>query len=90
MTPQSAGARQQLGLTLLLLDRHLDCVRELDVAVDLESNNADSLGSLAYCELQLGRRDAARTHADAALILNPNQMIAAQVRLALGRWPAGH
>ncbi|HET9373073.1 MAG TPA: tetratricopeptide repeat protein [Vicinamibacterales bacterium] len=87
MAPESAAARQQLGLTLLLLGRHQDCVRELNAAVTLDAGNADSLGTLAYCELQLGRRDAARRHSDAALKLDPNQMIAAQVRAALGRRP---
>jgi 4-amino-4-deoxy-L-arabinose transferase-like glycosyltransferase/Flp pilus assembly protein TadD len=80
MRPDQAAARQQLGLNLLVLKRFDEAARELAEAVRLDPRDPDSLAHLAYCELQLGRAADARTHADAALAIEPGHQLARQVR----------
>jgi tetratricopeptide (TPR) repeat protein len=76
LRPDLASARQQYGLNLLVLGRVADAARELAEAVRLDPRDADSLSSLAYCEMQLGRIADARAHAAAALAINPADPIA--------------
>jgi Tfp pilus assembly protein PilF len=83
MRPDQASARQQYGLNLLVLGRYEQAARELAEAVRLDPRNADSLSHLAYCELKLGRRAEAATHASAALALNPEDQLAKQVAAAI-------
>lgn len=49
-----------------------DARRELQEAVRLDPQDADSLAHLAYCELKLGRVAEARPHLAAALRLDPS------------------
>lgn len=85
MRPDQAGARQQLGLDLLILSRFDEAARELSEAVRLDSRDPDSLSHLAYCEIKLGRLGDARAHAEAALAINPGDELAKQLLVALGR-----
>jgi tetratricopeptide (TPR) repeat protein len=88
--PASAAARVQYGVNLLVLGRMDDAARELSEAVRLDPRDADALAHLAYAELALGRREAARDHAAAALAIDPAQPLAAQIaaRLKEPRPPA--
>jgi tetratricopeptide (TPR) repeat protein len=83
LAPDVAAARQQYGLNLLVLGRIEEAARELSEAVRLDPRNADSLSRLAYCEARLNRVDAARTHAQMALALNPGDQLAQQLLAAL-------
>ena len=85
LRPSQAAARQQYGLNLLVLRRYDEAARELAEAVRLDPRDADGLGRLAYCELELGRTDAALTHAAAALSLNPGDPLASRLVAALRR-----
>jgi Flp pilus assembly protein TadD len=76
LRPDSAAARQQFGLNLVVQNRCAEAVRELGEAVRLEPRNADSLSHLAYCETSLDRLDAARAHAREALAVNPDDALA--------------
>lgn len=83
MRPDQASARQQYGLNLLLRGRVEDAAGELAEAVRLDPRNADSLAHLAYCELKLGRLDAAKTHTALALETSPDHPLALQLRSIL-------
>ena len=76
MRPDQAAARQQLGLNLLVLEKFDEAARELSEAARLDPRDAASLSHLAYCELRLGRPTDARTHALAALALDPDDQLA--------------
>jgi Flp pilus assembly protein TadD len=76
MQPDVAAARQQLGLNLLVLGKIEEAAGELGHAVRLDPRDPDSLSHLAYCEYKLGRLEEARTHALAALALNPGDQLA--------------
>ncbi len=76
MTPDSAAARQQYGLNLLVLNRIEEAARELAAANRLDPRDADTLARLAYCELKLRRTADAETHARAALAINPADALA--------------
>jgi 4-amino-4-deoxy-L-arabinose transferase-like glycosyltransferase/Flp pilus assembly protein TadD len=83
MDPGHAGARQQLGLDLMVLGRYDDAARELAEAARLDPHDAESMASLAYCELKIGRPSEARAHATAALQLDPANDLAKQLLAAL-------
>jgi tetratricopeptide (TPR) repeat protein len=83
MRPDQAGARQQLGLNLLVLRRYDDAARELAEAARLDPRDADSLAHLAYCELQLGNTADAARHVDSALIADPRHPLANQLAAAV-------
>jgi tetratricopeptide (TPR) repeat protein len=83
MRPDQASARQQFGLNLLVLEQFDAAARELGEAVRLDPRNPDSLAHLAYCELRLGRTDAARLHTEQALAIAPDQTLALQLRSIL-------
>jgi len=82
MQPDSAAARQQLGLDLLVLNRWQEAAGELARAAQLDPADADTLSHLAYCELKLGRLEDARAHAAAALAINPGDALARQIAAA--------
>jgi Tfp pilus assembly protein PilF/4-amino-4-deoxy-L-arabinose transferase-like glycosyltransferase len=82
IAPQSAAARQQYGLNLLILRRYDAAAAELAEAARLDPRDADTLAHLAYCETQLGRDADARTHVAAALAIDPNQPLARQLAAA--------
>jgi tetratricopeptide (TPR) repeat protein len=77
--PENASGHQLLGLNLLVLHRYEEAASELGEAVRLNPRDADGLSRLAYCELELGRSTDARTHAEAALAVNPNDPLASQL-----------
>ncbi|MDQ3068373.1 MAG: glycosyltransferase family 39 protein [Acidobacteriota bacterium] len=79
-----AGARQQYGLNLLVMERWEDARRELREAVRLAPGDADSLAHLAYCEIKLGDAVAAREHVRAALQADATHALARQLAAALG------
>ena len=79
MQPSQASARVQYGLNLLVLDRCEAAIVELLEATRLDSKDPDSLAHLAYCEAKLGRLGDARSHAEAALVLDPSHALARQV-----------
>ncbi|MEZ5319556.1 MAG: tetratricopeptide repeat protein [Vicinamibacterales bacterium] len=83
--PDQAGARQQLGLNLLVRQQYDTAARELAEALRLDPRSADSAAHLAYCELQLGRYEQARLHSETALQIDPRHALAGQVRQALER-----
>ena len=83
LAPDSAAARLQYGLNLLVLTRVEDAVREFAASARLDPRDADALAHLAYCELVLGRLAEARQHADAALAINPTHALAHAVRAKL-------
>ena len=83
LAPGQAGARQQYGLNLVLLDRLEHARRELREAVRLDPRDPDSLSHLAYCEIKLGQVSEARTHVTAALQLDPGNALARQLSAAL-------
>jgi Flp pilus assembly protein TadD len=83
LRPDNAAARVQYGLNLLVLRRFEEAARELTESVKLDPGNADALSRLAYCELQLGRRDDARVHARAALALAPDDPFTRQLVAAI-------
>jgi tetratricopeptide (TPR) repeat protein len=76
MRPDLAAARQQFGLNLLVLGKLDEAAHELAEAVRLDPRDPDSLSHLAYCEYKLGRVADARSHASAALSLNPDDELA--------------
>ena len=82
-TPEQAGARLQYGLSLLVLDRCDQATPELAEAARLDPRDAEAPAHLAYCDVKLGRLEDARTHADAALALDPNHALARQLKAAL-------
>ena len=79
MRPDQASARVQYGLNLLVLDRCDAAIPELAEATRLDTKDPDALAHLAYCEIKVGRPAEARTHAEAALALNPAHALARQV-----------
>jgi len=79
MQPGQAGARVQYGLNLLVLDRCNAAIPELAEAARLDPTDPDAFAHLAYCEIKVGRPAQARTHAEAALALNPAHPLARQV-----------
>ncbi|MBP6715555.1 MAG: glycosyltransferase family 39 protein [Acidobacteria bacterium] len=83
LAPNDAGARQQYGLNLLVLDRFDDAARELGEAVRLDPKNAASLSHLAYAEAKLGRIPEARAHLAAALAIDPADPMAQQLAAVL-------
>jgi tetratricopeptide (TPR) repeat protein len=85
MRPESAAARQQYGLNLMVLRRYEDAVRELSAATRLDPRDPDTMSRLAFCELKVGRLDDARMHAEAALRLDPRDTLARQLVAELGR-----
>ena len=85
LQPSFEPARQQHGLNLAVLNRFDDAARELSEAVRLDASDADALAYLAYCEAKLGRPDAAREHAKAALAIKADHPVANQVLAAIGR-----
>ncbi len=80
MQPGQAGARVQYGLNLLVLDRCDAAIPELAEAARLDPTDPDAFAHLAYCEIKVGRPAEARTHAEAALALNPAHPLAQQVK----------
>jgi tetratricopeptide (TPR) repeat protein len=83
MQPGDAATRQQYGLNLLVLSRFEDAARELGEAARLDPRDSDTLSRLAYCEVKLGRVDAARQHVGAALAANPDDPLARQLAAVL-------
>lgn len=79
LSPNVAGARLQYGLSLLVLNRIQEALREFDAAVRLDARDPDALAHLAYCELMLDRKDDARRHAEAALVIAPAHALASAV-----------
>jgi 4-amino-4-deoxy-L-arabinose transferase-like glycosyltransferase len=84
IAPEQASARQQNGLNLLVLGRIDEAYRELAEAVRLDPKDPDSLGHLAYCEIELGRAGDARAHVRETLTLDPAHPLARQLAAALG------
>ena len=80
LQPGQAGARVQYGLNLLVLDRCDAAIPELAEAARLDPTDPDAFAHLAYCEIKVGRPAEARTHAEAALALNPAHPLAQQVK----------
>jgi tetratricopeptide (TPR) repeat protein len=80
LAPDSAGARLQYGLNLLVLNRVEEADREFAASVRLDPRDADALAHLAYCALVLGRTDEAFRHAQAALAISPTHALAHAVR----------
>jgi tetratricopeptide (TPR) repeat protein len=85
MDPGAAAAQQQLGLDLLVLNRWEDAAAVLARAAELDPRDPDTLSHLAYCEAKLGRTDQARSHAAAALAINPQDPLASQVYRIVAR-----
>jgi hypothetical protein len=85
LAPGRADAHLQLGLTLLVLEKHDEAARELAETVHLDPNDPDALARLAYCELKLERLTDARAHAKAALALNPQDQLAQELLRILDR-----
>jgi Flp pilus assembly protein TadD/4-amino-4-deoxy-L-arabinose transferase-like glycosyltransferase len=84
MAPGDATPRRELGLSLTRLRRFDDAARELAAALRLEPQNADTLLSLAYVELELGRPTEARAHLESALALKPDSDVAKRLLARLG------
>jgi tetratricopeptide (TPR) repeat protein len=80
LAPDSAGARLQYGLNLLVLNRVEEADREFTASVRLNPRDADALAHLAYCALVLGRTDEALRHVQAALAIDPAHGLALAVR----------
>jgi Flp pilus assembly protein TadD len=80
MRPGVAAARQQYGLNLIILGDCDGAARELGEAARLDPRDADTLSHLAYCEMKLDRVDAARTHVDAALAIDPRDPLATRLK----------
>jgi tetratricopeptide (TPR) repeat protein/4-amino-4-deoxy-L-arabinose transferase-like glycosyltransferase len=87
MKPDDAGARLQHGLNLLILERYDAAAHELSEAVRLDPKDPDSLAHLAYCEAKLGNAADARTHAQAALAIDPSNELARQILTLLHASP---
>ncbi|MEO5896671.1 MAG: glycosyltransferase family 39 protein [Vicinamibacterales bacterium] len=85
LAPGRADTQLQLGLNLLVLEKYQPAAEALTAAVRLEPRDPDALSRLAYCELKLERLDAARTHAHAALAINPQDELASQMLRILNR-----
>jgi tetratricopeptide (TPR) repeat protein len=83
IAPEQADARLQYGLSLLVLDRYDQAAIQLAEAARLDPRDAEAPAHLAYCDAKLGRLDDARAHADAALALDPNHVLARQLKAAL-------
>jgi 4-amino-4-deoxy-L-arabinose transferase-like glycosyltransferase len=79
LAPDSAAARQQYGLNLLILGRFDEAAHELGEAVRYDPKDPDSLAHLAYCEAKLGRVGDARLHAQTALAIDPSNQLAQQL-----------
>lgn len=83
LSPNRADARQQYGVTLVVLGRFEDAARELGEAARLDPKDAASFSHLAYCEAKLGRMDLARQHLGTALGLDPSDPMARQLAAAI-------
>jgi 4-amino-4-deoxy-L-arabinose transferase-like glycosyltransferase len=83
MAPNQPGARVQYGLNLLVLDRCDAAIPELANAARLDPKDPEPPAHLAYCEFKLGRGSDARAHAQAALALDPDHVLARQVMGAI-------
>ena len=83
LEPAQAGARLQYGLNLLVLGRCEQAIPELGEAARLDPKDPEALAHLAYCEVKLGRAADARSHAGAALALDPNHALARQLAAAI-------
>ena len=70
--------------TCLVLDRCDAAIPELAEAARLDPKDPDAFAHLAYCEIKVGRPAEARTHAEAALALNPAHALAQQVKALRG------
>jgi Flp pilus assembly protein TadD len=68
-----------LGIDLLVLGRFDEAARELAGTLRLQPRNADALAMLAVCEQRLGRAEEARKHAEAAIAIVPQHLIARDV-----------
>jgi len=62
-----------------VLGNYGDAAARLAEASRLAPSDASALAYLAFAELKLGRPDAARTHAAAALALDPAEPLARQL-----------
>jgi Flp pilus assembly protein TadD len=85
MDPGSASGQQQLGLILLVLNRLEDAAAVLARAAQLDPRDSDTLSHLAYCEAKLGRTVDARSHATAALAINPQDPLATEIYRIVAR-----
>lgn len=83
LAPNSAGARMQYGLNLLVLTRVEEAAREFIATTRLDPRDVDALAHLAYCELVLGRLGEAAQHADAAIAIDRAHPLASAVRAKL-------
>jgi TolB-like protein/class 3 adenylate cyclase/tetratricopeptide (TPR) repeat protein len=77
-------ARVAMGLLRRYQNRLGEAHAELEMAVALDSNNADALRQLGLTLLFLGRPDAAIPHIEKAIRLNPRDP-----NLAAYHWPLG-
>ena len=77
--PRLARTHQLLGLDLLVMRRYGEAATEFGAAAQLDPRNADLLASLAWCEAHLGRVTEARTHAEAALRVDPTHEVARRI-----------
>jgi tetratricopeptide (TPR) repeat protein len=82
--PASPDAWAQLGFALLFADRLNEAERALSEALRLEPSAAAVLGGLAICAARLGRTEEALARANAALAIDPAELLARQVRAAIG------
>jgi tetratricopeptide (TPR) repeat protein len=85
MDPGSASGQQQLGLNLLVLNRWEDAAAVLARAAQLDPHDPDTLSHLAYCEAKLGQTEDARSHATAALAINPRDPLATEIYRIIAR-----
>ena len=83
LRPDLAAAWAQLGFSLLARGELEDAAHALGEAVRRNPRDAVALGGLAVCDLRLGKRDDALTHATAALAIDSREALAMQVMAAL-------
>jgi tetratricopeptide (TPR) repeat protein len=69
--PQSATAREHLGVVLGMQGRNTEAAAQFEQAVGLDPSSATAHFHLAVAYAQLGRFAEARTHAEDAVRLNP-------------------
>ncbi len=83
LAPDSADARLQFGVNLVVQSKLDEAATELRTAVRLNPRQPDALAYLAFCELSSGNVAEARRLVAAALAVDPAHPIAQSVRAAL-------
>lgn len=74
--PSEAGEHNRRGVELLDAGKWEEAIAELDLAIQLEPDNAIAYSNRAYGYSSLGQHEQARVDSDKAIQLDPNEVAA--------------